>query len=359
MVKKTMKQYKLFPVEDEKLWNAALVGFDNFHLLQSWQWGEIKAMHGWQPNRFLVKEKDKYIAGFQLLTRKIHPLVPITIGYTPRGPFFDIDSVDLDRLLYTVETVAKNRNCAYVKVDADLEETSPGGIKWTAALKQNNWRFSPQQPQMKNTGITDLLPDDPKGEEKLLAAMKKTWRYNTRSSVRRGVSVRRGNAKDIAKFYALYKETGTRHRFSIRSSEYYKEVYRAFSGGGLSDSLILLAEHSQEEEPLGSAIFVKFGDKCWYLFAASSDKRRADMPNYPLQWEALKWARSTGAKVYDWGGASSNPDDPNDSMAQVWHYKKGFGAKFFSGTGAWDKPFNTPQWVILHMLNRLRKLARR
>ncbi len=354
-----MKQYKLLQIEDEKLWNEALVGFDNFHLLQSWQWGEIKAMHGWQPSRFLIKEKGRYIAGFQLLTKRVHPKVPITIGYTPRGPFFDIDAVNLSRLLYTVELMAKKRNCAYVKVDADLDETSPHGIKWTTALKQNSWRFSPQQVQMKNTGLTDLLPGDPEGEEKLLAGMKKTWRYNTRSSIKRGVSIRQGNAKDISKFYALYKKTSDRHRFSIRGSEYYKEVYRAFNGGDLSDSLVLLAEHEQEDQPLGSAIFVKFGDKCWYLFAASSGKRRADMPNYPLQWEGLKWARSAGASVYDWGGASQDLDNPNDSMAQVWHFKKGFGAKFFSGTGAWDKPFSTGQWAALHMLNRLRKLARR
>lgn len=354
-----MKPYKLIPIKTKAEWNKALGGFKNYHFLQTWQWGEIKELNGWHVSRYVIKVKDENAAAFQLLTKRVHPRVPITIGYVPRGPVFDITSVDLEKLLFTVEQAAKNRNCAYVKVDPDIEESSEVGVEWKKFLQSSGWQYSPQQVQPKNTGITDLLPDDENGEETLLMNMKKTWRYNIRNSKKRGVTIRIGDSKDIPKFYKLYKLTGERQKFGIRSLEYYREVYRAFNKEKCSQSMIMLSEHPDEDEPLSAAVFIRLYKKVWYFYAASSTKRRSDMPNYPLQWEALKWARSVGAETYDWGGASTNLDDPNDPMARVWHFKKGFGAKFFSGVGAWDKPINTPQWLLVLLLSRIQKLFKR
>ncbi len=353
-----MKPYKLTTVKNQAEWNKLIGEFENYQFLQSWQWGEIKKSNGWKASRFLVKVKGKNVAAFQLLTKRVHPRVPITIGYTPRGPVFNPKIANLSRLLSTIENTAKNRGCAYVKVDTDIDETTPTGEKWKKALRSSGWLYSSQQVQPKNTGITDLLNDDPQGEEKLLMNMKKTWRYNIRASVKRGVVVREGTSKDIAKFYKLYVLTGERQSFGVRNLEYYREVYRAFHGNKLTDSMILLSEHPDEEEPLSSAVFIRFKEKVWYFYAASNTKRRADMPNYPMQWEALKWARANGAKLYDWGGASTNLDDPNDQMARVWHFKKGFGVEFFSGVGAWDKPIDTPKWYIFSMLAKVRKAFR-
>ncbi len=354
-----MKQYKLNPINSRAQWNKLLCDFPNYHFLQTWQWGEIKKLNGWQVDRYLIESKGENIAAFQLLTKKIHPRIPITIGYAPRGPIFDVNSVDLEKLLVTIEQTAKHKGCAYVKVDTDVDETTEEGVEWKKALEKADWQYSPQQVQPKNTGVTDLLLDDPDGEDVLLATMKKTWRYNIRNSTKRGVKIRVGDAKDIPEFYKLYKATGERQKFGIRSLEYYREVYRAFNKGECSESMIMLSEHDDEDEPLSAAVFIRLYKKVWYFYAASSTKRRSDMPNYPLQWEALKWSRDNGAELYDWGGASTNPDDPNDPMARVWHFKKGFGAELFSGVGAWDKPLDTPQWLLVLLLSKIQKLFKR
>lgn len=354
-----MKPYTLQSVENEAEWNQAVSKFANYHFLQSWQWGEIKSVNGWKTSRFLIKSKHENIAAFQLLTKRVHSRLPITVGYTPRGPVFDGSKVDLPRLLHTIEHTGKNRGCAYVKVDTEVEESSPEGEQWLEALRSSGWQYSAQQVQTKNTGLTDLLKDDPDGEAKLLANMKKTWRYNIRLAGKRGITVREGDSKDVAKFFKLYKATGKRQKFGIRSLEYYREVYRIFHEGQLTDSMILFSEHPDEKEPLASAMFIRFKDKVWYFYAASSLARRADMPNYPMQWEALKWARDSGAKIYDWVGASTDINDPNDRMARVWHFKKGFGAEFFSGVGAWDKPIDTPKWYLFSLLMKLRNTFRR
>ena len=38
---------------DSQAWNAAAASLPNAHILQSWQWGEFKQGHGWQPRRLV------------------------------------------------------------------------------------------------------------------------------------------------------------------------------------------------------------------------------------------------------------------------------------------------------------------
>jgi lipid II:glycine glycyltransferase (peptidoglycan interpeptide bridge formation enzyme) len=189
--------------------------------------------------------------------------------------------------------------------------------------------------------------------------MKQRGRRGIKNSAKRGITVRRGSSKDVAKFYRLFKITGARQGLNYHGLEYYREVYRMFSEGDNTDVSLFISEHPEEGEPLASAMFIRLHEKVWYLYGASDDKRRSAMPQYPMQWEALKWSRSNGAKVFDWGGASTAPDDPSDMFANVWSFKKGLGATFHSSAGAWDKPLDTPKWRIFQLLNKGRKIFKR
>jgi lipid II:glycine glycyltransferase (peptidoglycan interpeptide bridge formation enzyme) len=86
------------------------------------------------------------------------------------------------------------------------------------------------------------------------------------------------------------------------------------------------------------------------------------MPNYLLQWEAMRLAKSQGCEVYDLWGA---PDtfDGEDSMSGVFRFKEGLGAKVLRTCGAWDYVIHPlgyflyekvlPQ--VLNVLRRARK----
>ena len=94
--------------------------------------------------------------------------------------------------------------------------------------------------------------------------------------------------------------------------------------------------------------------------SASSEQRRRDMPNYLLQWEAMRWARAQGCVLYDWWGAPTHIDDPDDSMQGVWQFKQGFGARFEAHVGAWDyvrQPWLF--WLYREAVPRLRSSLRR
>ena len=62
------------------------------------------------------------------------------------------------------------------------------------------------------------------------------------------------------------------------------------------------------------------------------------MPNYLLQWEALRWAMAQGCTRYDWWGAPTDLDDEADGLHGVWQFKQGFGAELQPHVGAWDFP---------------------
>ncbi|MGL4651216.1 MAG: lipid II:glycine glycyltransferase FemX, partial [Caldilineaceae bacterium] len=193
--------------------------------------------------------------------------------------------------------------------------------------------------QFKNTGVTDLRP----GADALFEAFKQKTRYNVRLAAKRGITVRAGGEADFDAFYALYAETGRRDGFLIRPADYYRQTWAAFlraqdEAENPAGATLLLAEHAEEPTPLAGLIVLKYGETAWYFYGASSDRRRRDMPNYLLQWQALCWAMRQGCTRYDWWGAPTHPGDPDDAMAGVWGFKESFGAELRQNLGAWDFP---------------------
>jgi lipid II:glycine glycyltransferase (peptidoglycan interpeptide bridge formation enzyme) len=71
----------------------------------------------------------------------------------------------------------------------------------------------------------------------------------------------------------------------------------------------------------------------------STDLHREKMPNYLLQWEAIKTAKQAGSRIYDLWGA---PDiyDESDRMWGVYQFKQGFGGFEVNTPGAWDLPLH-------------------
>ena len=100
---------------------------------------------------------------------------------------------------------------------------------------------------------------------------------------------------------------------------------------GLAHALI--AEF--EGKAIAHVILFHFGRKCWYLYGASSNEERERMPNYALQWQAIRWAKAQGYDVYDMWGA---PDvfDESDVLWGVYQFKQGFRGQLVRHVGAWD-----------------------
>jgi peptidoglycan pentaglycine glycine transferase (the first glycine) len=323
-------------------WRATLSQFTNPHVLQSWEWGEVKSQTEWHADRIALPAGD---AAFQFLYRQPLPFVPLRIGYVPKGPVVNWnDGALVERTLDALAEHARTRRCIVLKIDPDVREDSPEGKMLLATLARRGWRFSNEQIQFKNTGVTLLAEDEtPLDDAALLDAMKSKTRYNVRLAQKRGVTMRLGDARDLDVFYALYAETGARDGFLIRPADYYRATWLAFlraqqEPGSPTGGALLLADHPQESTPVAGLFLMRNGATTWYFYGASSERHRRDMPNYLLQFEAMRWAREQGCTRYDWWGAPTNPEDETDSMQGVWGFKQGFGAQLQTHIGAWDLP---------------------
>ena len=82
-----------------------------------------------------------------------------------------------------------------------------------------------------------------------------------------------------------------------------------------------------------------FAGKAWYFYGMSSELHREKMPNYLLQWEAIRRAKAAGCLVYDLWGAPDRFDE-EDKMWGVFRFKDGFGGEVIQTLGAWDYPSN-------------------
>ena len=96
---------------------------------------------------------------------------------------------------------------------------------------------------------------------------------------------------------------------------------------------ILIAE--VENEPIAALILFHFNGMARYMDGMSTERYRELMPNYLLQWEAMRLSKELGCHTYDMWGA---PDvfDESDSMWGVFRFKQGFNGATTRYLGAWD-----------------------
>ncbi len=345
--------FRVVQVKDGAAWNRALLTWPGYHALQTWQWGSVKCRFGWRmhPLRFL--DGNKIVGQALLLTRNL-PGWPWCLAYTPRGPVFPYANTDLAiALIGALQREARRRRALFLKIDPDIDPNSNAGHVLRDGLSSNGWRFSPQQIQFRNTAVLDLSSD----EATLLAGMKQKSRYNVRLAMRKKVRVVVATEADFPLFYALYQETAARDRFLIRPYTYYETAWRTFRQAGMG--VLLLASVPGEDDPVAGLFLFHYGHKAWYMYGASSAQGRKLMPNYLLQWEAIRWAKAHGVIEYDLWGAPDQLTE-SDPMWGVYRFKVGLGATFREGLGAWDYPFHRlPYRLYLDVLPRLLAFWRR
>jgi len=324
-------------------WNDNLVSFSGAHVLQTREWGQVKASVGWKPIYKVWKDDRGEIVGMALIlirTIRLGKATPeIKIIYIPKGPVLDWRNQELcKQIILDLEKFGRSKGAVFIKIDPDVEigfgipedpeaEEIKSGENIRGELINSDWRYSNDQIQYKNSMLIDLSPE----LEKILANMKQKTRYNIRLAGRNGVVIREGSQQDSDLLFEMYAETSMRDGFVIRDSSYYELTWSIFMRAGMASPLI--AEF--EGEPIAGVVPFYFAGKTWFLFGMSRDIFREKMPNYLLQWSVISKAKSLGCTVYDLWGA---PDDfhKEDPMWGVYKFKAGFGAQVVRRIGAWD-----------------------
>ena len=184
--------------------------------------------------------------------------------------------------------------------------------------------------------------------------MKQKTRYNTRLSGREGVVVRVATLEDIPLLYRMYAETSLRDGFAIRNENYYTTLWNTFMQDNLCEPLIA----EVEGEAVAAVVIFRFARRAYYLHGMSRSIHRNKMPNYLLQWEAMRRAKSADCITYDLWGAPELFDE-SDSMWGVFRFKEGLGGEVLRTIGAYDLPVRPLYYrIYTQILPRILDLMR-
>lgn len=308
-------------------WDAFISQFPHPHILQTSAWGQLKVDFGWK-----LAHNVSPTCGAQILIKQI--FAGINFAYIPKGPVGN----DWNLLWSEIDLICKKLHCAFLKVEPDVWEVEGKNGDVAQAFLPIGFIQSPHTIQPQRTLVVDLTGE----ESQILGRMKQKTRYNINLALKKNVVVRPHT--DLSAFYDLMKITGQRDQFGIHSLEYYQRAFDLFHAHGQCQ--LLLAEF--EREPISALIAFRVGDRAWYFYGASSDLHRDRMPNYLLQWEAMRWAKSQGCVEYDlWGVPDvdleileANFATRSDGLWGVYRFKRGFGGELKRSIGAWDRVYN-------------------
>jgi lipid II:glycine glycyltransferase (peptidoglycan interpeptide bridge formation enzyme) len=325
-------------------------------LLQSGFWGAFRQQLGWRALAFRCTSRGREFPLLVLLRR----LVPgLELAYVPHGPEMDEPVIDGEPLLLDLagELRPHLRRCVFLRYDIPWGFEGWGNLP-PPLSSSGVLHKAPMDVQPPSTVILDLTSS----EEKLLASMKSKTRYNIRLSARKGVEIAivpavqpqpdgpavRPDRLDsaLSAWYRLYEETARRDRITLHGESYYRRLFDLAGtyGPGAPELYLLNAWH--EGELLAGIIVAVKGEEAWYLYGASSDRKRNLMPAYALQWRAIRLARERGCRRYDLFGIPPT-EDPGHPMHGLLRFKIGFGGRVLNRPGCYDVALR-PLWYSLY-----------
>ena len=308
------------PVVTFEEWRSFVAVHPEYHLLQTAEWGELKAGFGWMSVRIIRED-----TGAQILFRRL-PL-GLTLAYIPKM------RAGSDGIWEEIDRVCREQHAVFCKVEFDAWDDSS-----VLAERDGGGRISLQNIQPPRTIVIDLRGS----EDEILARMKQKTRYNIRLAEKKGVSVRTWG--DLDGFHRMMLFTGGRDEFGVHSLEYYRRAYNLFHPAGLAE--LLVAQY--EGRPLAALMVFAHGSRAWYVYGASNDEERNRMPAYLLQWEAIRWARARGCVEYDlWGVPDEDEatleagfEARHEGLWGVYRFKRGFGGQLKRAVQAVDRVYN-------------------
>ncbi|MGC1376911.1 MAG: peptidoglycan bridge formation glycyltransferase FemA/FemB family protein [Anaerolineales bacterium] len=333
------------PEVDFDAWKRFVAAHPNAHVLQTAEWGELKAGFGWEYLRIVTKEM-----GAQILFRKL-PL-GFTLAYMPK-PVFSLSPLGGEQLSVSslspqggerfwgeVDAACRKKRAVFLKIEPDQWENSvPSSVIGSQALNTEHWslKTSLHNIQPPRTVILSLEGS----ETDILNRMKQKCRYNVRLAEKKGVTVRAWD--DLEGFHRLMQVTGGRDGFGVHSLDYYRKAYELFHPAGMAE--LLVAEF--EGQPLAALMIFAVGTRSWYLYGASNDEERNRMPTYLLQWEAMRWAKARGCAEYDlWGVPDADEatleaefETRHDGLWGVYRFKRSFGGEVKRASQALDRVY--------------------
>lgn len=305
-------------------------------ILQSWEWGEVKASFNWEASRIGFFEDGELKGIAQILEKKL--LSGFSLFYIPRGPIINWkDLVLVLKVIDSLKTSFKRDKKSQKNLFLRLEPPAGKNYKLAEVFKELGFKeyFKTVQPP------STLLIDLSQSEEELFGKLRRTARNLINRSEREGISLEALSGREITEnnlksFYSFYRLTGKRFSFPLRPFKQFSVLLKE-----MADSRhIRLYVAKIKGLTLAYGIVLVLGDKAFYIWGGTGrHKYYSKFFNYGYIWKMLVDLKKIGIKTFDFWGLGPE-DDKNHPWYGFTLFKRAFNGQRFDYLEAFDLPMS-------------------
>jgi lipid II:glycine glycyltransferase (peptidoglycan interpeptide bridge formation enzyme) len=281
-------QVRLLGGVSDPEWDAFVAKNPGGHHGQTSLWGQLKAASGWRAARLVVSDHERVVAGVQFLTRPM--LLGARVGYATKGPLcLSDDPVLVDLVIDELLLACRAHHVVFLVIQPPRNGELVARELAKRGFKPSWFELAPTA-----TVLIDLIPNT----EEILARMKRQTRQNIRRGEQRGIQVRECQECDIHTFHHLYATTNERYGTRPYSEQYFKQMWSILE----PHRLLKLFLATYDSEPVCALLTISFGDTVLASKLGWSGLHGDCRPSEVLFWEAIKWAKAQGYRVFDFEG---------------------------------------------------------
>ena len=105
---------------------------------------------------------------------------------------------------------------------------------------------------------------------------------------------------------------------------------------------------------LATWILFLFNHVLYYPYGASTQTHKEVMASNLMMWEAIRWGKAHGARLFDlWGTPGPDPKT-SDPYFGFHRFKLGYGPKLVEFVGSYDLILKKPHYLLFTMADKLR-----
>lgn len=262
----------------------------------------------------------------------------------PGGPLLDWNDEAAKKLVFAkIREIAQREKCVFARLRPQLR------VGELAKLDNLGLRKAPMHLHAEHTVILDLT----KGEDELLADMRRQTRYEVRRAGKLGIKVGWSDDEAIFReFQAVQAETAKRRHFVPPDLKTLLAEREAFG----KQARIYVAETTEGERIAYGLILIE-GAEAEYFEAASTELNYKLPGAYALQWQVIQDLKRLGIKRYNlWGIAPHG--QKHHRYAGVTTFKTGFGGEIVEFVPAQDLVVKRFKYLFNLAVETIRKKRR-
>lgn len=294
--------------EDRNKWDSFLSTQKSGNFFQSYAWGEIKSLSGWQPVRLCV-ESNGQIKAIISMVKKAIPYTGMSVLYAQGGPVIDWNEQDtLDCLVNGIKSVAKKHRAILLRIHPEPVEDN---AIMQDRLKEQGFSALNHTITVWNSALYTLRVSLGKNESELFSQIRETTRHNINNGYKKGITVENdSDVTDIEIFHKLMDGMETEKKIIRHDYNYYKRIWEETVPKGRG----ILIKTKFNGNVIGVALVTAMGNKSWVLYVVNDYNYRKLTPNKVLFWEAIKWSKNAGCTFCDLGGTQGTDFDPMEKL---------------------------------------------